>query len=117
MKYYEMFFNQNQEDPEFAIKGWFPIDVSRLHCPDKLNEYIQKGIIREIIPFDCQRFIEAGELCDKQCEHCKAYYVGREPLTAEDVSKLELLDWLAKKDYLTDDRQKLWLEYIEENPN
>lgn len=115
-KHYEMFFNQNPEDPEFAIRGWFPIDVTKLHCPDKLQEYISKGIIREVETFDCHSFLRTGLLCDNQCDHCKAFYSESHPIprTHDDAVQIELLLWLAVKDYLSDAPGGLWDEFIKE---
>ena len=66
--------------------------------------------------FDCQASYEMKSHCDEQCDHCKEYYVDRDPLTSGDVIRLNLLEWLKKKDLLTDDVDTIWQEFIKENP-
>lgn len=66
--------------------------------------------------FDCQASYEMKSHCDEQCDHCKEYYVDRDPLTSDDVIRLNILEWLKKKDLLTDDVDTIWQEFIKENP-
>ena len=66
--------------------------------------------------FDCQASYEMKSHCDEQCDHCKEYYVDRDPLTSDDVVRLNLLKWLKKKDLLSDDVDIIWQEFIKENP-
>jgi hypothetical protein len=67
--------------------------------------------------FDCQRVYEMESRCDEQCDHCKEYYKGKgDPLTSEDVIKINLLNWLKKRDLLTDEVNIIWSEYIKDNP-
>jgi hypothetical protein len=66
--------------------------------------------------FDCQAAYEMKSQCDKQCDHCKEYYIERDPLTSDDLVRLNLLKWLKEKDLLTDDVNIVWQEYIKENP-
>ena len=66
--------------------------------------------------FDCQAAYEMKSQCEEQCDHCKEYYKGKgSSLTSDDLIRLDILDWLKKKDYLTDEVKNIWLEYIEEN--
>ena len=67
--------------------------------------------------FDCQAAYEMKSHCDEQCDHCKEYYKGKgSPLTSDDLIRLNMLDWLKKKDLLTDDVDIIWEEFIKENP-
>ena len=66
--------------------------------------------------FDCQAAYEMKSQGDEQCDHCKEYYVDRDPLTSDDVIRLNLLKWLKKKDLLSDDVDIIWQEFIKENP-
>ena len=67
--------------------------------------------------FDCQASYEMKSHCDEQCDHCKEYYKGKgSPLTSDDLIRLNILDWLKKKDLLTDDVDTIWQEFIKENP-
>ncbi len=66
--------------------------------------------------FDCQAAYEMKSHCNEQCDHCKEYYAGRNPLTSDDLVRLNLLKWLKEKDLLTDDVNIVWQEYIKENP-
>jgi len=66
--------------------------------------------------FDCQASYEMKSHCDEQCDHCKEYYVDRDPLTSDDVVRLNLLKWLKKKYLLSDDVDIIWQEFIKENP-
>lgn len=66
--------------------------------------------------FDCQASYEMKSHCNEQCDHCKEYYVDRDPLTSDDVIRLNILEWLKKKDLLTDDVDTIWQEFIKENP-
>lgn len=66
--------------------------------------------------FDCQRVFEMQSRCQSQCDHCKEYYAGRNPLTSDDLVRLDLLKWLKKKDLITDDVDVIWSEYIKVNP-
>jgi MoaA/NifB/PqqE/SkfB family radical SAM enzyme len=66
--------------------------------------------------FDCQSAYEMKSHCNEQCDHCKEYYVERDPLTSYDVIRFNLLKWLKKKDILSDDIDIIWQEFIEENP-
>lgn len=65
--------------------------------------------------FDCQRVFEMRSQCAEQCGHCKEYYSNRDPLTKEDIVRLNLLEWLKKKDLLTDEVNIIWQEFIKEN--
>jgi hypothetical protein len=38
------------------------------------------------------------------------------PLTSEDVIKINLLKWLKERDLLTDEVNIIWSEYIKDNP-
>jgi len=44
---YEMFFSSNPNDM-IKIDGWIPIDTSRIKKADKINEYIEIGLLRKI---------------------------------------------------------------------
>ena len=66
--------------------------------------------------FDCQAAYEMKSHCNEQCDHCKEYYLDRDPLTSDDVVRLNLLKWLKKKDLLSDDVDIIWQEFTKENP-
>ncbi|MBW1298017.1 hypothetical protein [Aquimarina litoralis] len=44
---YEMFFSSNPNDM-IKIDGWIPIDTDRIEKADKINEYIEIGLLRKI---------------------------------------------------------------------
>ncbi|WP_299260862.1 hypothetical protein [uncultured Aquimarina sp.] len=44
---YEMFFSSNPNDM-IKIDGWIPIDTSRIEKADKIDEYIEIGLLRRI---------------------------------------------------------------------
>lgn len=44
---YELLFKSEPHDP-VKIDGWIPIEISRLRHPEKLDEYLAKGILRKI---------------------------------------------------------------------
>lgn len=44
---YEMFFSSNPNDM-IKIDGWIPIDTSRIEQADKIDEYIEIGLLRKI---------------------------------------------------------------------
>lgn len=44
---YEMFFSSNANDM-IKIDGWIPIDTKRIAAADKINEYIEIGLLRKI---------------------------------------------------------------------
>jgi len=43
---YEMFFNSEPSEP-CQIHGWYPIATDRIRNPEKIEEYIQKGLLRK----------------------------------------------------------------------
>ena len=71
-KKYEMFFVSEPGD-DIKIDGWCPIDVNRLNNPDKLDDFISAGIIREY--FYCKKIMDGSETerCDEQCGRCGRY--------------------------------------------
>ena len=42
---YEMFFD---DDGPISIHGWYPISTDRIKHPEKIEEYIAKGLLRRI---------------------------------------------------------------------
>lgn len=42
---YEMFFNSEPSEP-CQIHGWYPVATDRIRNPEKIEEYIQKGLLR-----------------------------------------------------------------------
>jgi len=44
---YEMFFSSNPNDM-IKIDGWMPIDTKKIEKVDKINEYIEIGLLRKI---------------------------------------------------------------------
>lgn len=44
---YEMLFNSD-EGEICPIDGWFPISTDRIKHPEKVSEYIERGILRKI---------------------------------------------------------------------
>lgn len=42
---YEMFFD---DDGPISIHGWYPISTDRIKHPEKIEEYIAKGLLRKI---------------------------------------------------------------------
>ena len=44
---YEMFFSSNPNDM-IKIDGWIPINTSRIEKADKIEEYIEIGLLRRI---------------------------------------------------------------------
>ena len=69
-KKYEMFFVSEPAD-DIKIDGWCPIDINRLNNPEKLEEFISAGIIREY--FYCKNLAEGSERCSDQCGRCGRY--------------------------------------------
>lgn len=43
---YEMFFD---DDGPISIHGWYPISTHRIKHPEKIEEYIAKGLLRRIV--------------------------------------------------------------------
>jgi len=71
-KKYEMFFVSEPGD-DIKIDGWCPIDINRLNEPERLEEFISAGIIREY--FFCKNLAEGldTERCSDQCGRCGRY--------------------------------------------
>jgi hypothetical protein len=71
-KKYEMFFVSEPGD-DIKIDGWRSIDVNRLSEPERLQEFISAGIIREY--FYCKDLAEGNdtERCSDQCGRCGKY--------------------------------------------
>ncbi|KAA1248151.1 hypothetical protein [Aquimarina sp. RZ0] len=44
---YEMFFTSNPNDM-IKIDGWIPIDTGKIEKAEKINEYIEIGLLRKI---------------------------------------------------------------------
>ncbi|WP_378176390.1 hypothetical protein [Aquimarina sp. SS2-1] len=44
---YEMFFSSNPNDM-IKIDGWLPIDTGKIEKADKIQEYIEIGLLRKI---------------------------------------------------------------------
>lgn len=42
---YEMFFDSEPNEP-MQIHGWYPIATDRIRHPEKIDHYIEKGLLR-----------------------------------------------------------------------
>ena len=114
MKQYEIYVKSGEGD--FQFNSWISIPTELLNLQN-IDYYIDLGIIREAVMFDCQREIEGESICDSQCDHCNKYYSGRgDSLTSIDALNLSLLKWLAKEDLLGDSVDVVWSKIIGDNP-
>lgn len=114
MKTYQIYVESKSGDG-IELSGWFDIEPSRLSNPEKLQEYIDKGLIKENISFSCQRDIEGSKPCLIQCDNCFEQYKYSQRMTLQESQKFEFLMWLSKRDLITDKPMYIWQDYIKNN--